>query len=262
MENARPMTLLRQPRNMWNSPRGTVLRIEALALVAIALSFFLAAFGSCRRWSNRWIIQKGFLAAHVLSLSLGTYSIGLMQSSSVKSEMYPIWAVSLLSLFGCVDSIISYNGLDYKGSLLKMVFQLSLYCGYVLLMSISTVSSYVGNFAIGVLCAITFSKGFHRSLALVLPSRMRNMIRTLNTDGEKYALSNRDSKWALKQLIVDFPIDMDEEVPLKNAILSGVNMYEIHSNCYDNGELGSYIAACHDVSSVATAFPWVEPDNG
>ncbi|CAN6180467.1 unnamed protein product [Urochloa humidicola] len=247
MINATSTTLLRQPRDLWKSPRGTVLRIEALALVAIAFSFFLGGFGSCRRWSNRWIVQKGFLAAHVLSLSLGTYSIGLMQSSSVKSEMYPIWAVSLLTLFGCVDSITTYIGLDYKGSLLKTVFQLSLYCGYVLLMSISTISSFVGNLAIGVLCAVTFIKGFHRSLALVLPSKMRNMIRAIGDNGEKYALSNPNSDWDLKQLIVDFPIDMDNEVPLKSAIRNGVNMYDVHSSCDNNGELGSYMVACHDV---------------
>ncbi|KAF8714241.1 hypothetical protein HU200_027844 [Digitaria exilis] len=161
-------------RDLWKSHRGTVLRIEALALVAIILSFFLAFFGSCRRWSNRWVAQKGFLAAHVLSLSLGTYSIGLMQSSSVKSEMYPIWAVSLLALSGCIDQVISYNGFDYKGPLAKMIFQLCLYCGYVLLMSFSTISVVFGNLAISMLCAITFIKGFHRSLALVLPSRLQD----------------------------------------------------------------------------------------
>ena len=58
--NATSITLLHyQLIDLLRSPRGTVLRIEALALVAIALSFFLAIFGSCRRWSNRWIIQKG-----------------------------------------------------------------------------------------------------------------------------------------------------------------------------------------------------------
>ena len=101
-----------------------MLRIEALALVAIGFSFFLASYGSCRRWSNRWIIQKGFWIAQVLSLSLGTYSIGLMQSSSAKSEMYPVWAVSLFALFGCVDPVTSYNGLDYKIPLSRMIFQL------------------------------------------------------------------------------------------------------------------------------------------
>ncbi|CAL5077590.1 unnamed protein product [Urochloa decumbens] len=174
--NETSITMLHQLRDLWRSPRGTVLRIEALALVAIVLSFFLATFGSCRRWSNRWIVQKGFLAAQVLSLSLGTYSIGLMQSSSVKSEMYPIWAVSLLTLFGCVDPITSYIGLDYKGTFLKVVFQLCLYCGYVLLVSVPTTSGVVGNLAIGVLISITFIKSFHRSLALVLPSRIRDQL--------------------------------------------------------------------------------------
>ena len=96
--NTTSTTFLHQSRNLWKRPRGTVLRIEALALVAIVLTFFVAVLGSCRRWSNHWIVQKGFLAANVLSLSLGTYSIGIMQSSSVKSEMYPIWTVCLFTL--------------------------------------------------------------------------------------------------------------------------------------------------------------------
>jgi len=90
--------------------------------------------------------------------------------------MYPIWAVSLLTLFGCIDPVTTYNGLDYKGPLSKVIFQLCLYCGYVLLMSISTISSVVGNLAICVLTAITFIKGFHRSLALVLPSGQRSKL--------------------------------------------------------------------------------------
>ncbi|CAL5077725.1 unnamed protein product [Urochloa decumbens] len=166
---------------LWRNPRGTVLRIQALALVAIVLSFFLVVYGSCRRWSNRWIVQKGFLAAQVLSLSLGTYSIGLMQSSSVKSEMYPIWAVSLLTLFGCMDPVTSYNSHDYKSPLLKVIFQLCLYCGYVVLMCVSSVSGVVGNLAVGVLSAITFIKSFHRSLALVLPSRKRSQLEQLES---------------------------------------------------------------------------------
>ncbi|CAD6269374.1 unnamed protein product [Miscanthus lutarioriparius] len=163
-------SLLHQLRDMWKSPRGTVLRIEALALVAIALSFFLAAFGYCRRWSKSWIIQKGFLAANALFLSLGTYSIGLMQSSRVKSEMYPIWAVSLLALLCCVDSAAA-SGLDNKNQLWKMLYQLCLYFGYVLLMSITTISSDIGNVAICVLAAVTFMKGFHRKLDVIIGYR-------------------------------------------------------------------------------------------
>jgi len=127
--------------------------------------------------------KRGFLAAQVLSISLGTYSIGLMQSSSVKSEMYPIWAVSLFALISCVDPVTSYNGLDYKSPFSRMIFQLCLYCGYFLLMSVSNISGVVGNLAIGVLSALTFIKDFHRSLALVLPSRMRDKLGELRFSG-------------------------------------------------------------------------------
>jgi hypothetical protein len=113
LRNEMSTTLMLQPTDVWRSPRGTILCIEALTLVAIVLSF-VVVFGSCRRWSNRWIVQKGFLVAQVLSLSLGTYNISLMQSSSVKSEMYPLWVVSLLTLFGSVDPVTTYIGLDYK----------------------------------------------------------------------------------------------------------------------------------------------------
>uniref|UniRef100_A0ACD5ZD56 Uncharacterized protein n=1 Tax=Avena sativa TaxID=4498 RepID=A0ACD5ZD56_AVESA len=178
--NTTSITSTHHPSDLWKSPRGTVLRIQALAVVAIIITFFLIAFGSCRRWSNRWIVQKGFFAAQVLSLSLGTYCIGIMQSSSVKSEMYPIWTVSLFTIFGCIDPVTSYNGLDYKGPLSKAVYGICLHCGYVLLMSISTISSVVGNTAIGVLAALTFIKGFHRSLALVQQSRMRDMVEHLD----------------------------------------------------------------------------------
>nr|CAB3489404.1 unnamed protein product [Digitaria exilis] len=180
--NATSTTSIHHLRYLWKSPRGTVIRIETLAVAAIVLTFFLVAFGSCRRWSSRWIVQKGFFAAQALSLSLGTYSIGLMQSSSVRSEMYPIWTVSLFALFGCIDPVTNYNGFDYKGPLSKVVYAICLYCGYTLLMSISGLSSVVGNTAICVLSAITFIKGFHRTLAFVQQSRMRNTIARLGDD--------------------------------------------------------------------------------
>ncbi|CAN6342732.1 unnamed protein product [Urochloa humidicola] len=180
MQNVTSTTSMHHLRDTWKSPKGTIIRIQALAVFAIIVTFFLLLFGSCRRWSSRWIVQKGFLAAHVLSLSVGTYSIGIMQSSSVRSEMYPVWTVSLFTIFGCIDPVTTYNGLDYKGPLSKVVYGICLHCGYVLLMSISTISSAVGNTAIGILSAITFMKGFHRSMALVQQRRMRNMVEGLD----------------------------------------------------------------------------------
>jgi hypothetical protein len=178
-----------------------------------------------------------------------------MQSSSVKSEMYPVWAVSLLTLFGCVDPVTSCNGLDYKGPLSKMVFQLSLYCGYVLLMSISTISSDVGNIAIGALSAVNFFKGFHRSLALVLPRRMRKMIRHLKSDGESNAISDLDDYdyAVVSDLVVDFPLDMDDPKQSFYSISArdGVWRSNISSSCEDMVKLWINVGHCHDV---CTAF--------
>ncbi|CAN6372761.1 unnamed protein product [Urochloa humidicola] len=239
LTNATSIFSLHHMGDLWKSARGTVLRIQALVVVAIIITFSLAAFGSCRRWSNSWIVQKGFFAAHALSLSLGTYSIGLMQSSSVKSQMYPIWTVSLFTLFGCIDPVTAYNGLDYNGPLSKMVYQIFLHCGYVLLMSISTISNVVGNTAIGVLCAITFIKGFHRSLALVQQSRMRNMVQHLPEDyGGTSVLRNDPTHRTQRYLkIVDFPTGMngsEDAVTVGDIdkVLREQNKYEL-GLCYD-----------------------------
>ncbi|GJN10510.1 hypothetical protein PR202_ga28609 [Eleusine coracana subsp. coracana] len=203
-------TSLYHLRDLWKSPRRTLLHIEALALTAIGFSFLVVAFGSCRRWSNRWIIQKGFLAANVLSLSLGTYSIGLMQSSPVKSDMYPIWAVSLFTLLPCIEPSTSYYGPDYKSPLSKIIFQICLYFGYVLMMSISTISGDTVNIAICTLCAITFIKGFHRSLALVLPSKLREMLGCLYEGAEHHHfLENKEGR-KMFRFIVDFPRGLDK----------------------------------------------------
>ncbi|CAN6170676.1 unnamed protein product [Urochloa humidicola] len=219
LRNATSTTLFHQLTDLWRSPRGTVLRIEALVLLDIILCFLIAVFGSSRRSSNRWIVQKGFLAAQALSLSLGAYSIGLMQSSSVKSEMYSIWAVSLLTFFGCVDPVTSYVSVDYKAPLLKMVFQLCLYCGYVLVISVSTISGVVGKLAIGVLSAVTFIKGFHKSLALVLPSTTRNDIRELVSHETRFLVGDD------KGLIVHLPIYLEDV-----NVIGCVTMADIHKH--------------------------------
>ncbi|XP_039822579.1 uncharacterized protein LOC120684765 [Panicum virgatum] len=223
-------------RDLWKSPRGTVLRIQALTGLVIILSFLLATFGSCRRWSNRWIVQKGFFIAHALSLSLGTYSIGLMQSSSVKSEMFPIWTVCLFTIFVSIDPVTTYNGLDYKGPLSKMVYGICLNFGYVLLMTISTISSGVGSTAIGMLSAITFIKGFHGSLALVQQMRMRNMVQKLpNNDNsaEKSVLTNKSTH--RDAMMVDFPTGIDgrtDAVTLHDIDVVREKKNELRS-CYD-----------------------------
>ena len=116
--------------------RVSTIRIEALsALVAIVMSF-LVIFGSWRRWCTHWFIRKGVMAAYTLSFILVTYTIGLMQSATVKVEVYPIWTVCFLTVFGCTNSISAYT-LDDNYRLWPLVYQCILYTIYVLLILFS-----------------------------------------------------------------------------------------------------------------------------
>ncbi|RLN28801.1 hypothetical protein C2845_PM05G02560 [Panicum miliaceum] len=236
--NATSRSFSHELRDLWNSARGTVLRIETLALVAMVLSFFLAAFGSCRRKSNSWFIQKGFLAANALFLSLGTYTIGLMQSSQVKSEMYPLWAVSLLALLCCVDSAAA-SSLDSRSQLWKMLYQLCLYFGYVLLLSISTISSDIGNRAICLLAAVTFFKGFHRSMALVLPSSMRNMVKEIPKSRQNFSFMHPDEE---KYLLVDAGLDIMTTGHSRYTDMGGMASVR-----FQESRLESELNACKDM---------------
>lgn len=155
--------------------------------------------------------------------------------------MYPIWAVSLLALLCCVDSAAA-SGFDNRNQLWKMLYQLCLYFGYVLLMSITTISSDIGNIAICVLAALTFIKGFHRSMALVLPSSMRNMIREIP--------ASRIRKCCFGDLEEERDLIVDKKLDVLIGYRPMVAMGDIASMRCEEGDTGlvqSDLDACKDV---------------
>jgi fluoride ion exporter CrcB/FEX len=113
-------------KGLWKSPRGTLIRIEFLVVLATLFFLILNGFGRYRRRSRNFFIQKGVLGAFTLSSSLMTYTLGSMQSSSVKSSMYSIWAISLFLLHGCTDSITAHTLRD-NTEIRKLMFQAILY---------------------------------------------------------------------------------------------------------------------------------------
>ncbi|CAL5056666.1 unnamed protein product [Urochloa decumbens] len=239
--------------DVWRSPSCT----KALALIAIALMFCQACFGPCRRWSSGWIVQYGFLAGSTFSLPLAAYTIGRMQSSAVKSEMYPVWAVSLLALYGCVDSAAVDKGRDYKSPLFNLLYNIGLYCGYVLMMSSTTIPTdddNMANKAVVLLTAITVCKGIHRSMALVLPRRMKPTLQNVHTgcrpDLVALAMKSeieddlRDGVGnILEDLIVDLPPGMDELGSYEEVLSNAVSMADIQRVCKERDQL----QPCQDV---------------
>ncbi|KAM3318609.1 hypothetical protein ACQJBY_036020 [Aegilops geniculata] len=104
----------RDAKDFWETPGVTALRIKVLVSLVAGVLLFLAFFGSRRRRSKNGFIQKGLLGAYTLSFHLTTYIMGYMQSSELKSRMYAIWAISLLMLHTCTDSITHYSLDDIK----------------------------------------------------------------------------------------------------------------------------------------------------
>ncbi|XP_062188142.1 uncharacterized protein LOC133891445 isoform X2 [Phragmites australis] len=99
----------------------------------------MATFGSRRRRSRNLLIQYGVLGAYTLSSSLVPHALGSMQSSAVKSSMYPIWATSLYLLIGCADSITAYS-LDDNNHFTRQQFLYLLYNTYLGLITRSDIT--------------------------------------------------------------------------------------------------------------------------
>ncbi|CAL4970107.1 unnamed protein product [Urochloa decumbens] len=97
-----------------NNPRRTVIQVEVFMAAAAVLLFFQLIFGSVRRRTNKFFIQGGLWLAYTLLLPLITYTLGQMQSSPVKSALYPVWGLSLVLVAGGANSITAYDLDDNK----------------------------------------------------------------------------------------------------------------------------------------------------
>jgi hypothetical protein len=85
--------------------------------------------------------ERCVLGVFTLSFSMASYILGSMQSSGVKSSMYPIWAISLFMLHACTDSITAYS-LDDNKQQARLAYQAYMYLAYALLLLISARKVY------------------------------------------------------------------------------------------------------------------------
>jgi hypothetical protein len=165
----------------WKGPRSTVILIEVLVSLTAVVLMFLATFGSHHRHRGDKFIQKFLLGAYTLSSSLLTYILGLMQSSPVKSSMYPFWAISLVALYGCTDSITAYI-LDTNRQGVAFLYQIVLCYAYALVIFITTWLSdgfYAATLPALLLCLTAVHKCLLRRLACRLASRSSDVDRTV-----------------------------------------------------------------------------------
>jgi uncharacterized membrane protein len=201
-------------KDFWKSPRGTVIRIEVLVVLAAIMLIFLTIFGSWRQ-KRSWFIQNSVLGGYTLSSSLVTYLLGSMQSSAVKSSLYPIWALSLYILFGCADSITAYN-LDDNKQRRRQLYQLFMYNIYVVLLAVS-LSSAVGTIPALCLALIAEIKFINRISASDLESVSWNLNKMVadymyRQEHTKSGAAYHPVSMKGYHYLVDWPLDNSELV--------------------------------------------------
>ncbi|KAG0518538.1 hypothetical protein BDA96_09G184700, partial [Sorghum bicolor] len=106
--------------------------------------------------------------AYTLLFLIFTYMIGFMQSSSIKMDMYPVWAVSFFAVLGCTNSITAFE-LDDNKQWMKHYIQLILYYTYVSVLLQHMSDAFVVT-SVTLLFTVTIYKNFMQIQASVLAS--------------------------------------------------------------------------------------------
>ncbi|KAF8719455.1 hypothetical protein HU200_024173 [Digitaria exilis] len=154
--------------SLLRNPRLRVVSVEALVLLEIALLWFIAALGSFRRRSSSRCIRTLVWAIYTLIFLIFTYTIGFMQSSSVKNDLYPVWAVSFFAVLGCTNSITAFE-LDDNKQWMKLYIQLILYYMYVSVIFLHLSDAFLAT-SVTLLFTVTIYKNYMRIHACVLAS--------------------------------------------------------------------------------------------
>ncbi|KAF8703732.1 hypothetical protein HU200_031818 [Digitaria exilis] len=154
--------------SLLRNPRLRVVSVEALVLLEIALLWFIAALGSFRRRSSSRCIRTLVWAIYTLIFLIFTYTIGFMQSSSIKNVLYPVWAVSFFAVLGCTNSITAFE-LDDNKQWMKHYIQLILYYMYVSVIFLHLSDAFLAT-SVTLLFTVTIYKNYMRIHACVLAS--------------------------------------------------------------------------------------------
>ncbi|XP_048573949.1 uncharacterized protein LOC125554435 [Triticum urartu] len=200
-------------KELWKNPRVTMIWIEVLVSLVAGILLFLAVSGSHRRRCRNWFFQKGVLGAYALSFSLAAYTLGSMQSSELKSSIYPIWGISLFMLHACTDSITAYS-LDDNKQVTRLKYQAAMYNLYVLLLFATVQKDYIPSIAF--ISIIALIRYLQRGTTIMLASRswkLNKMVADYMYDDEKHNKDVFDPTTMERcNYLVDWPISKSKFV--------------------------------------------------
>ncbi|KAL6841255.1 hypothetical protein ACP4OV_028773 [Aristida adscensionis] len=107
-------------------------------------------------------------AVYTLIFLIFTYTIGFMQSSPIKIELYGVWSVSFFAILGCTNSITAYE-LDDNKQWMKHFIQLAVYYIYICVLLQYMSDTFVAA-SVAFLFSVTIYKNIMQIHACVLAS--------------------------------------------------------------------------------------------
>ncbi|KAG8056901.1 hypothetical protein GUJ93_ZPchr0002g23420 [Zizania palustris] len=102
---------------------GQLARIEGLVTVSCFLVIILVFSSSRRRHQSNAVVSLVVWAAFMFNYPVISYTVGLMQSSSVRNELFVVWACFLLLLLGSADAMTAFSFNDSQQRARSMMNQ-------------------------------------------------------------------------------------------------------------------------------------------
>ncbi|CAL4956789.1 unnamed protein product [Urochloa decumbens] len=157
---------------------GQLARIEALVTACCILVGVLVLSNSRRRHESRSIPRLVIWAAFMFNYPVISYTVGLMQSSSIKNELFVVWACFLLLLLGSADTMTAFNFDDSSHQTRSMMNQ-GLHVIYLLLLILYYKGQLRHNFVISLflLWALSVVRLGLRAWAYRSTCRSRGLVR-------------------------------------------------------------------------------------
>ncbi|KAF8031491.1 hypothetical protein BT93_D0644 [Corymbia citriodora subsp. variegata] len=144
--------------------------MEALVMFTASLLLFVIAFSSLRRCYNNEMFRLVISTAYTLSTYALTYVVGFMHNAPFHNDLFPIWAMFLLLILGCVD--ISAYRLEDNDHWNSHRWQFGIRSGWMLVLIGLYVRKNSGAVtAIACVALFLFSKHEERVWAMMAASR-------------------------------------------------------------------------------------------
>uniref|UniRef100_A0A0E0JDX7 DUF4220 domain-containing protein n=1 Tax=Oryza punctata TaxID=4537 RepID=A0A0E0JDX7_ORYPU len=161
-----------------SSSAGQLARIEVLVTVGCLLVGVLVLCNSRRRYDGSALLRLFVWGAFMFNYPVISYTIGLMQSSSIQNELFVVWACFLLLLLGTADTMTAFS-FDDKSQLTRSMINQAIHVIYLIFLIFYYKGQLRGTFLVSLflLWALSVVRFGLRVKAYLSTNRSRDLIR-------------------------------------------------------------------------------------